>query len=144
MSEEFIEFRFPCPECLVRAACQQKGRLPKAEKKLTEDDLYDAKDSACITVPSYNFDKKSYEKMFMECMANMNKRMMNSVGNNENDDGSNATTGVPMEYIRLFQIMSEAMQYIVNSTSWETGKLQKFDKDEINGKLKRIIWVLEG
>jgi hypothetical protein len=43
---------------------------------------------------------------------------------------------IPMQYIILMGQLIYLLQWIVNSTSWEEGVLQEFDRHEVNLKVK--------
>jgi len=45
---------------------------------------------------------------------------------------------IPYQFVSLIVHMSYVLQWITNSTSWELGELQDFDRDEIRLKLKNI------
>jgi len=128
MSQEFVQFTFPCSDCIVRAAC-------KDQERLTVKDLYNTKSAKCLTIPKLE-DDKSYHKVLMECMANLFKDIMGSVQKDEDPIGVNKENKLPYRYVTLFYQMACAMQYMVNSTSWKIGELKDFDRDEINRKLK--------
>jgi len=128
MSQKFVQFNFPCIDCIVRAACE-------LQEAITADHLYDSKYPRCVTMPRLE-DDKSYHKVLIECMANLFKSLMNSVQKIEEPIGINKDNKVPHKYITLFYQMTCVMQYMVNSTSWKIGELKQFDIDEINRKLK--------
>jgi len=133
MSDEFLEFHFPCKECLVRAVCEEKPEINDTDKKrLIERDR-----THCLTLP-YVSDEKHYHRMIIECWANLGWRVFNSVSNVENPVGVSDPMKVPIRFVFWLRDIANIMQYIVNSTSWETGKLEDFDKDEINRKVKML------
>lgn len=121
MSDEFIQFRFPCAECIVRAACKNKPT--------NIDDLYMGYNKSCLTIPKLK-DKKSYHKMLVECWINLGYDLF--------DKPEGYINKVPFSYIRAIHQMASIMQYMVNSTSWREGTLYSFDKTDINEKLKSI------
>jgi len=126
MSDKFIQFRFPCTDCLVRAACKNKP----TEK----DDLYIGNGKTCLTLPKLNH--KSYHKMLIECWANFGFDLLDNVQKREEPAGVNKDNNIPSGYVRAMHQMASTLQYMVNSTSWSEGKLFPFDKYEINEKLK--------
>ena len=128
MSQKFVQFNFPCIDCIVRAACEMQNSI-------TADHLYDSQCARCIAIPRLE-DDKSYHKVLIECMANLFKDLMSSVQKIEEPIGINKDNKVPHRYIITFYQLACAMQHMVNSTSWEIGELQQFDIDEINRKLK--------
>ena len=61
MSHDFIQFNFPCSECIVRAICKD---IPKnAELKK----LYDKDNPRCLTVPEFSPSELAYTKGLIEC-----------------------------------------------------------------------------
>lgn len=133
MSDEFLEFQFPCKECLVRAVCEEKPRITGSDKKkLLERDR-----THCLTLP-YVSEDKHYHKMLIECWANMGQSMFCEVGNIENPKGTNRDLKVPINYIFMLRTLADIAQYIVNSTSWRREQLEDFDRDEINRKVKML------
>lgn len=128
MSDEFIQFNFPCSDCIVRAACKNKP----TEK----GDLYIGYDNPCLALP--NLKDKSYHKMLIECWANLGHDLLNTVKKSEEPEGINKDNKVPSTYIRAMHQMTSIIQYMVNSTSWREGALYPFDKIDINEKLKSI------
>lgn len=127
MSNEFIQFTFPCTDCIVRAACKNK---PTAK-----EDLYSGISRPCLALPSYKEDK-SYHKMLVECWANLGWTILEAIQKREEPPGTNKDNKVPSSYIRAMHQMASTIQYMVNSTSWHEGKLLPFDQWEINEKLK--------
>ena len=125
---DFIEFVFPCDDCLVSAACKDK-------KRITKKDLLDQKTGSvrCLAMP--NFDPLSLDtclaKVFISCMANMAWKFADHL---RNEDRSK---GIPEEYRHFLIDYLAILQYVVNTTSWVGGmeKVADFDKDEIRRKL---------
>lgn len=126
MSDEFIQFDFPCSDCIIRAACKYK---PTAK-----DDLYGRAGLPCLALPFVK--EKSYHKMLIECWANLGFDLLNHVSKLEFPIGVNKDNQVPSSYIRAMQQMTKAIGYMVNSASWREGELFPFDKLEIDKKLK--------
>jgi len=133
MSDEFLEFQFPCKECLVRAVCEEKPDITDKEREM----LIGRERTHCLTLP-YVSEDKHYHKMLIECWANMGHNMFVQVQNIENPVGTSDPLKVPINYIFMLRTMAEIAQYIVNSTSWKLPKLQDFDRDEINRKVKML------
>ena len=125
MSDEFIQFNFPCTDCIVRAACKNKPN---------KKDLYRGGSIPCLALP--NVKDKSYHKMLIECWANLGCSILNHVSKLELPIGVNKDNQVPASYIRAMHQMTKAIGYMVNSTSWREGQLLPFDKMEIDEKLK--------
>ena len=134
MSDEFLEFNFPCKDCLVRAVCEEKPNITDKEKQ----DLIDRVRTHCLTIP-YVAEDKHYHKMLIECWINMGKAVFDSVGNVENPHGMNAELKVPISMIFQLRDMANIGQYIVNTLSWQKGELHDFDIDEVRRKLKAIF-----
>ena len=130
MSREFVEFTFPCKECIVTAMCQDYTRLKKK-------DQLDVR-SMCLAVPKFGEKEGPYHKLLLECMANISKRITSAVDKAEDPIGTNTVNNIPHRYVLMMCHMTEIMVYMTNSTSWETGKLENFDEFEINRKLKLV------
>lgn len=126
MSDEFIQFDFPCSDCIVRAACKYK---PTAK-----DDLYGGAGLPCLALPMVK--EKSYHKMLIECWANLGFDLLQNVQKRNSTAKINIDNKVPSAYIQAMHQMASTIQYMVNSTSWHEGKLLPFDQWEINKKLK--------
>lgn len=133
MSDEFLEFQFPCKECLVRATCKDKPEITDAEKKK----LYERNRTHCLTLPYVSKDKH-YHKMLIECWANMGKALFDKVSNIESPHNMNKDLKVPIWFIFKLRDIANLAQWIVNSTSWEKGDLKEFDKDEVKSKMELI------
>ena len=132
-SKEFIQFNFPCKECVVRAACQDQ---PKDENL---KHLYDMGNPRCIAVPKINTDEKTYMKGLVECLSNIFPTVIDNIDKSEDPETSREiNNNIPMQYIMLLGQMSYLMQWIVNSTSWKEGELQDFDAFEVNRKIKNF------
>ena len=129
MSREFVEFVFPCKECLVVAMCQDYGRMDKPK-------MYPR--SSCLAVPALEDGNEPYHRLLLECMANMTKRITTAVDKWEEPVGTNKKNNIPHSYLLMMCHMAGIMAYMTNSTSWQTGKLEPFDKFEINRKLKLV------
>ena len=125
MSDEFIQFNFPCTDCIVRAACKYQP---------SKKDLYRRGSIPCLALPKV--EDKSYHKMLIECWANLGFNILNHVSKLELPIGVNKDNQVPASYIRAMHQMTKAIGYMVNSTSWREGQLLPFDKMEIDEKLK--------
>lgn len=123
MSKEFVEFNFPCIECLVRAACQDKPIIIK--------DLADSANPRCIAMPNVNHnDKESYTKAFLECWANIGWRAIQRV---KSEDAER----IPPKYIDFLIDNIGLLQWIINSQSWEDGEMHDFDLYEAKRKLEK-------
>lgn len=133
MSHDFIQFSFPCSECIVRAACKD---IPKnAELKK----LYDKMTPRCLTVPEVGPSEMSYTKMLIECWANLGHEIICRMRKSENPHTCMETNNkIPMQYIMLIGQMAGLLQWITNSTSWDLGELQDFDAVEVRNKCKHI------
>ena len=122
MSKEFIQFRFPCVDCIVRAACQDKP------EKMPE--LYDEQNPILLAMPKID-DNNKYLKMFLECWANIGFDAVDKIRNVKD------TNSIPEKYANFLIENINLLQWIVNSTSWREGeKVMNFDKYEIRHKLR--------
>ena len=126
MSDQFIQFAFPCADCIVRASCK--------DKPIKKKDLYRSVGKPCLTLPAIT--DKSYHKMLIECWINLGFDLLENVQKREGIEGVNTDNQVPSSYIRAMHQMANALQYMINSASWREGKLLPFDKFEVNQKLK--------
>jgi len=132
MSSDFVEFNFPCKDCLVRAACKDK---PKNE---TIRHLYDAHNPRCLAVPNLPPDV-TYTKCLIECWVNIGTRIINGMQKTEEPKTCRETcNNIPMQYVMMLGHMANLMQWMINSTSWEKGTLHDFDAREIRLKSKHI------
>lgn len=128
MSKEFVQFKFPCVDCIVRAACQDKP------KKMPE--LYDSEDPILLAMPKID-DNDKYLKTFLECWANIGFDAMDKIRNIKN------MNGIPEKYANFLIESISLLQWIVNSTSWREGdEVKDFDKYEIRHKLRVLRrWI---
>ena len=138
MSEEFIQYMFPCSECLVQAACKEHKhlRILKDKKKIKIRDIRSNRPS--LAVPIFDPNNKTYHKGLMECWANMGASMMNRVSKEEGPIKHQKLDNLPMSYVHILQAMAQIMCHMVNTTSWEEGKLYEFDQIEIKQRLSRL------
>jgi len=129
MSEEFIQFRFPCNECLVQAACKDRKRVKQQVKEIMQD------------VPSLGvprFKNKSYYKGLIECLINIQKQVVDKVSRNKGADNKQEQDNLPMQYVHLIISMSDILCHMINSTSWREGELFEFDRMEIKQRLTQL------
>lgn len=128
MSKEFVQFKFPCVDCIVRAACQDKP------KKMAE--IYDSQDPILLAMPKID-DNDKYLKTFLECWANIGFDAMDKIRNIKN------MNGIPEKYANFLIESINLLQWIVNSTSWREGdEVKDFDKYEIRHKLRVLRrWI---
>jgi hypothetical protein len=121
MSEEFIQFNFPCAECLVRAACQDKP------KKMIE--VFDKQNPRLLAMPDMkNID--DYLKVFLECWANIGFDALDKIRN------AKSMNGIPETYANFLIETISMLQWIVNSASWDRGEIHDFDIYEVRHKLR--------
>jgi len=134
MSNEFVQFTFPCTDCLVRAACNQKGKPPiKIQRK------------TCLAIPEWDQNKKTYIKGLYECLINLSWDATKSLRQLKYDTNSNLANSIPSEYINFLIDILGTLQWIINSTSWREGELYNFDSIEIKNKLKHLSgWLNKG
>jgi len=135
MSSKFVQFNFPCKDCLVRAACKEKPGNDEAIKHLYDDNQFDHR---CLTLPKFP-SKIAFTKGLLECWANIGVDIINNMQKSEDSKTSKETTNnLPMQYVMLMGQMSYLLQWMINSVSWERGELQDFDRQEINLKSKML------
>jgi len=133
MSLDFVEFIFPCKDCLVRAACTEKP-----ENEGIKHLFYDKNKPRCLAVPKLPPDV-TYHKGLLECWTNIGVRIINSMNKSENPKTQTEIhNNIPYQYVSLIGHMTYLLQWITNSTSWELGQLQDFDRDEIRRKSKHV------
>ena len=99
MSDEFLEFQFPCKECLVTAICREKPGITGSDKQ----NLLERDRTHCLTLPYVSKDKH-YHKMLIECWANLGQSMFCQVQNVENPVGTNVELQVPINYIFMLEL----------------------------------------
>jgi hypothetical protein len=130
---KFIEFLFPCTDCLVAAACKDRRRISKK-------DLLDGNSGAirCLAVPMYDGNQSSHVKNLMECLAHLAWRISNQLNEDRDSKIPSGYRHFLLEHIRLFC-------YITNSTSWrgELIEVAKFDKLEIKNRVNRLASFLD-
>jgi len=138
MSEEFIQYMFPCFECLVQAACRDYDRLKivKDRKKIKIGNI--RSDRPSLAVPVFDPNVKSYHKGVMECWANMGASLMDKVSKEEDPIKHQKVDNLPMSYVHVLQAMAQIMCHMVNSTSWREGELFEFDQVEIKRRLSKL------
>ncbi|MCK5608650.1 hypothetical protein KAR91_42615 [Candidatus Pacearchaeota archaeon] len=132
MSEEFIQYYFPCNECLVQAACKDRNNITSVKNYIK---------GINHSLPSLGLPKfeegKSYHKGLIECWANIGKDMMDRVPRSEDINGAQKDD-LPMRYVHIMISMAEVMGYMIHSASWREGKTFDFDRDEIKRKLSHL------
>ncbi len=130
MSEEFIEYHFPCSVCIVQAACKDRQRIRGPIEKVETG------------VPSLGVPKfkkgKTYHKGILECLMNVQKRVMDKVSRTEGPNRVQEKDKLPMQYLNVMIGVSEILCHMVNSTSWEEGELFEFDRIEIKRRLSKL------
>ena len=129
MSEEFIQYHFPCSVCLVQAACKDRKRVGEQVKEIMTG------------VPSLGvprFKDKSYHKGFLECLMNIQKQIMDRVSRTEGPDNKQERDQLPMQYVHIMISMTDILCHMINSTSWREGELFDFDRVEIKKRLSRL------
>jgi len=140
MSEKFIQYMFPCDECLVQAACQDHDRLRILKNRDKIKPEYIRSDRPSLAVPVFR--GKSYHKGLIECWANMGQSMMGKVSKEEEPVKHQKKDNLPMAYVHILHAMAQIMCHMVNSTSWEEGELFEFDQVEIKKRLTQLKgWI---
>jgi hypothetical protein len=80
-----------------------------------------------------------YNKIIVECCTNILQQCANSLSKSVTNIGGRKTEhGIDIEMRHQIAEASNVLQWIVNSTSWETGEYEDFDKFEIQQKLDMI------
>ncbi len=135
MSEEFIQFYFPCNICLVQAACKDRENVKERVKGINNQ-------VPSLGIPNFE-EGKSYHKGLLECWANVGRDIMDRLSRSELNDGSQTTRDqIPTQYVHVMIDIAEILCYMINSTSWSEGKLFDFDRDEIKRKLSHLKrWI---
>jgi len=131
MSSDFVEFIFPCKDCIVTAACKNKPENEAIKH------LYDS-NPRCLAVPVLPPDV-TYMKVLIECWVNIGTRILNNMSKSEDPKTCRETNNnIPMQYVMMMGQMANLLQWMVNSTSWEKGILHDFDAREIRLKSKHV------
>jgi len=134
MSEQFIEFVFPCKDCIVRACCKEK--VDNEGKKSV---LFHNKNPRCLAVPKLPLDV-TYHKGLLECWANLGARLVNSMQKSEDPKTLSEThNNIPMQYVQLMGKLSYILCHMVNTTSWNLGELKEFDQIEIRHRIRSLF-----
>jgi len=136
MSNQFIQFEFPCTDCLVNAACKDKRN--DSFKENNKDVEFER--STCLAIPKKDA-SKSYHKVLLECAVNMCCDIRNSIDKLD-EQGHQKKDNLPFQYVMLFCFTIDVLGHMVNTTSWEKGKLYDFDRLELKRKLKHVINLL--
>lgn len=132
MSAKFYQFNFPCKDCVITAICKEK---PDNAKDII---LEYQNPVACLTIPKCP-DLKTYHKMLLECWANQGPSILNKVQKQSSlDFKTEIHNNIPRDYLYLMGYMAGILAHMVNTTSWDIGRTQKFDHYEINRRLKLL------
>lgn len=131
MENEFIQFNLPCKECLVRAKCFSNKRAKHLEKNM--DKIY--ADVPCLAIPVLSDLNIPWEKHVFECLSNIFRDWTKHT-TRENVKGTHPEVKIPYEYFTLILNIVRIFQYMINSTSWNTGTLEIFDETELRVKLQ--------
>ena len=135
---EFIEFVFPCTDCLVTAACKDR-------KRVSNKDLLDRTNVIrCLALPEYDRKISSHTKMLLECLSQMSWRVGQKL-NDEKGDSPLTTKKIPVAYRHFLIEYLSIFEWITNSTSWRENfnEIADFDKFEIRQKLKTVGSMLD-
>ena len=133
MSEKFHQFDFPCKGCIVAAICKEKPDNAKDLILEYEDPVL------CLTIPKCPSDVKTYHKMLLECWANMGPGILNNVQKQSSVNYKKEIhNNIPRDYLYLMGFMAGILSHMVNTTSWDIGETQEFDRAEINRRLKLL------
>jgi len=134
VSHDFIEFVFPCTDCLVAAACRDRKQI----KKLDFLDYPSANGIRCLALQQYDTTSNSHEKALLESVANITWRI---AGRLNEDRGMK----IPEQYRHFLMEYLAVFQYILNTTSWNSNvnPVAEFDKFEIRNKMKTAMKMLD-
>jgi hypothetical protein len=132
MSQDFIQFGFPCIDCLVSAACQDKKHVDR------KDFLDRTGGIRCLALPEYDKQTSSHQKSLLECVANVIWDTACSL--NEDRDMK-----IPEQYRHFLMEYLGIFQYIINTTSWNSNinPVADFDKFEIKRRLEFASRLLD-
>jgi len=134
MSAVFYEFPFPCKDCVVAAICKEK---PDNAKEIILKFNHPVK---CLTIPKNVKEVETYHKMLLECWANMGIKIIQGVQKQTSvNHKKEINNNLPRDYLYLMSRMTDLLQWMVNSKSWEIGESQDFDKAEVRKKLKLLV-----
>ena len=131
MSENFIQYTFPCKECIVQSIC-------KDGEQAIENIKHGLIDRPSLAVPRFKDPDKSYHKGLIECWANIGIQIINGMMKSEDSNGKEVHNNIPYRYVCAIQQMTNIMGYMVNSTSWEKGETFEFDRTELARRLKHV------
>jgi hypothetical protein len=95
-------------------------------------------DRPSLAIPIFDQTKKSYHKGVIECWANLGASLMGKVSKWEDPIGHQKDDNLPLKYVQILWAMSQIMCHMVNSTSWQEGKLHEFDRIEIKRRLEKL------
>jgi hypothetical protein len=132
MSQEFIQFGFPCTECLVAAACKDR-------KNIRNKDILDKQGGIrCLALPVYDVETSSHSKSLLECVANV-------IWNTACQLNQDRKHKIPEQYRHFLIEYLGIFQYILNTTSWRENlnPVEEFDKFEIKRKMETAIKMLD-
>jgi len=132
MSQDFIQFGFPCTDCLVAAACKDRKHVEKR-------DLLDQHGGLrCLALPVYDVETSSHQKSLLECVANIIWNVACQLNQDRDMNIPEQYRHFLIEYLGIFQ-------YIINTTSWRenVNPVADFDKYEIRRKMKLSVKLLD-
>ncbi len=138
MSHEFIQWTPKCTNCLVKACCVDYRSMEEANeiKNFLEFP------PRSLALPMYK-KNTTHSKMLVECIANLLFDAVNGMNKIEIPREIERNNNLPMAYVRLLVRLSNVLQWVVNSTSWqEGGELHLFDKMEVKDMLKFLVGIL--
>lgn len=138
MSEAFIQFTLPCETCIVQSMCKDKSRM--------DDVKIHRSVKTCLALPDWDINEKIYIKGLIECWLNLgcdiSQKLMRIKLDNKLKYLNDQNTSIPNQYLDFLFVIANALQWMINSTSWREGKLYKFDSFEIKEKLKYLTnWL---
>jgi hypothetical protein len=129
---EFIEFIFPCTDCLVAAACKQRTKISK--KELLDGNSYAIR---CLALPMYDKETSSHIKSLLECIAHLAWKLASQLNEDRQSKVPSGYRHFLIEYLKIFG-------YITNSTSWHACRnVQPFDSFEVKERLKNLSNFLD-
>ena len=135
MSQEFIQFVFPCKDCLVQAICKDKDHM----NSVTNLD----KDKVMLGVPLFETGTP-YFKGLMECWVNLGSTIIQSLSKDTIKNTLHTADGIPIPFAQMLLSLPYVLRYMINSTSWVDGQLYEFDEDILKRRIITLSKHMKG
>ena len=135
MPERFLQLNVPCKECLVSSICQDKKDI---DAETDQYELYDM----MLTLRRWDESKKMYRKGLIEAWISMGKDIIFNMA-------TDPIKGIPEEaqpvYLNSLIELASTLEWMINSTSWKTGRERDFDIADVKRKMQQAIaWLSPG